>query len=312
MLLIVFVSHVFIRCIAQVQPDSQSAPILVPLEDSLHRAESLIADSDFKNAQIFLEAYLSLHPTSANAHFLLAYSLLRLDKPDASLAEYTRAAKLRIPSAVDLEHVAQDYVLLNDDTDAEKWMTRAVQMNERDANAWYGLGRIEYTRQKFALAITCFQRALELQPESVKAENNLGLAYEALYRISEAENAYRTALEWQKTSTHPSEQPMLNLASLLLDQGKLDEAESLLLKAIKIAPLDPKIHERLGHAYMQDGQFEKAQVEFERDVEISPNSGAFHYMLAQAYRREGLNGKAELEFKRAAELNGSKSTPSAK
>ena len=53
--------------------------------------------------------------TLDQARYLLAYALLRQNKPKDSL-KYTRAA-LQTPTAEQLREVGQDYVLLDDTTD---------------------------------------------------------------------------------------------------------------------------------------------------------------------------------------------------
>jgi Flp pilus assembly protein TadD len=106
----------------------------------------------------------------------------------------------------------------------------------------------------------------------------------------------------------PSEQPMLNLAIVLIHHGRSEEALPLLKKAVTIAPRDPKIREQLGHLYLQEGKLVEAQQEFEAAVALSPDSSAFHFLLGQVYRRQGLDVKAKTEFSRASELNGSHST----
>jgi Flp pilus assembly protein TadD len=286
----------------------------VPLDDnnppiSLEYAAALVARSDFSKAHGYLEGYLQSHSNSADGHYLLAYTLLRLNKPDGSLQEYTTAASLRTPSAKDLLHVAQNYILLNDSADAEKWMTRAIQLDEADADIWYGLGRLQYSDQKFESATKSFQKTLQLEPSSVKAENNLGLAYEALNRNEDAMAAYRAAIDLEKTSVHPSEQPMLNLSAILLKGGDTVQAEPLLRQAALIAPKNPKIHEKLGDLYAQKKQFHEARLEYQEAIGISPDNAALHYLLAQTYKREGLKNEADIEFSRASELLGNKATP---
>ena len=118
-------------------------------DEAIAEARRLVDRGNFKAAQDELGTVIRKVPQSADAGFLLAYVLLRLDRPKESLAEYTRAAGLRPPSAEDLRHVADDYVLLNDFDDADKWMLRAVQLDSGDAESWYGLGRIRYSEQKF-------------------------------------------------------------------------------------------------------------------------------------------------------------------
>ena len=278
-------------------------------QHDLNEARHLVAAGEFKEAEIRLRAYLSQNETSADGRFLLGYVLLRLNNPKESLAEYTHAARLQRPSAEDLKNVALAYVLLEDYDDAQKWMRRSIAMNDKDPDAWYGLGRILYTKQRFQDAVDSFEKTLALDPTSVKAEDNLGLAYEGLNRTEDAIKAYRAALALEPNSKESSsEQPMLNLATIFIHHGRTDEALPLLIKAASISPRDPKIREQLGHLYLQQGRLEEAQHEFEETVALSPDSSAFHFLLGQVYRREGLNDKANTEFSRAAALNGSHST----
>jgi tetratricopeptide (TPR) repeat protein len=276
---------------------------------ALGSAHHQIDQGDFKGAELTLRQFVGNDPRSADAAYLLALVFLRLNEPKESLAEYTRAAALRTPTAEDLKHVADDYVLLNDYDDADKWMLRAVQMNDKDPEAWYALGRIRYTEQRNADAVACFQRSLKLAPHSVKAGDNLGLAYEGLNRTADAIRSFREALVWQKDSPHPSEQPMLNLATTLVELGQIDEAITLLTQAVAIAPQEPKIREQLGQAYLQKGQLPEAQRELEIAVKLSPDSAAYHFLLGRAYKRRGLDAESKAEFARASALNGTHSSP---
>ena len=284
------------------------------VQPALGNARQLISTGQFRQAESILRAYLLTDERSGPGRFLLAYTLFRLDKPKESLEEYTRAAQVQSPSAEDLKNVALNYVLLDDYVDADKWMSRSVQMNEKDPDAWYGLGRIRYTRQRFQDAVDSFQKTLALEPKSVKAENNLGLAYEGLNRTEDAIKAYRRALALEQASSQsvekpPSEQPMLNLAIILIHHDRSEEALPLLTRAVAIAPRDPKIREQLGHLYLQQGKLAEAQHEFEEAVAMSPESSALHFLLGQVYRRQGLDTKAQTEFTRSAALSGSHSSP---
>jgi Flp pilus assembly protein TadD len=301
------------QCLTQTLAGLSSETQITSGQHDLGDAKQLIASGEFRKAEALLRTYLSTYEQSGQGRFLLAYVLLRLNEPKESLTEYTRAAQIQRPSAEDLKNVALDYVLLEDYEDAEKWMKHSVKMNEKDPDAWYGLGRILYTKQRFQGAADCFEKALALDPMSVKAEDNLGLAYEGLNRTEDAIKSYQAALALEENSKEssgkpPSEQPMLNLAIILIHHGRTEEALPLLIKAASISPRDPKILEQLGHLYLQQGSLEQAQHEFEEAVFLSPDNSAFHFLLGQVYRRQGLDDKAKTEFARAAELNGSHST----
>ena len=277
-------------------------------ESSLDTARRRVTAGDFEGAEAVLRTVIDRDAQSAEAHSLLAYCLLRTNRPKDSLAEYTKAAALRTPSSEELRSVANDYALLDDFGDADRWMSRSLQMNDRDAETWYDLGRIRYSLQRFDEAMRCFKKTLELNPRSVKAADNLGLAYEGLNRNADAIEAYWLALDWQAAAAHPSEQPMLNLATLLLTQGKPDEALPLLKQAAAISPKNPAIHAQLGHLYLRADNLPEAQVEFESAVVLSPKRGAYHFLLGQVYRREGMGGKAKAQFDEAASLDGTHSS----
>jgi Flp pilus assembly protein TadD len=166
------------------------------------------------------------------------------------------------------------------------------------------LGRVRYTEQRFSDALSCFQQALKFSPKSVKAENNLGLAFEATNQADAAVAAYRQAIEWQNEGPRDqiSEQPLLNLGIVLLHRGELAEAEPLLTKAAVLAPKDPRIHEQLGHLYMQKADYGAAQAELQKACGLDPDSSSLHFLLGQAYRHEGKQTEAEAEFAISARL----------
>jgi tetratricopeptide (TPR) repeat protein len=277
-------------------------------EEMLLQAKKALHQSQWKEADRLARAYLNNHEQSAEARYALATALFRENQPRESLVEFTHAAKLQTPSAVELRWVALDYVLLGDYGDADTWMTRSVTMDPNDGESWYGLGRIKYTENRFRESTESLDKALQLMPRSVKVEDNLGLAYEGLNRPEDAIAAYRQAIAWQAGSAKPSEQPLLNLGAILVDQGSTDEALPLLLQAESIAPGDSKIHAALGKLYRKSDDLEKARSQFEQAIALDPKSAGLHFQLGQVYRKQGATAKASAEFARASELAGTHSS----
>jgi Flp pilus assembly protein TadD len=280
-----------------------------PEANSLAAAQKLMHDGKFAQADAALRALIAADPKAAEPHYLLAHALLREDKPADSLNEYTKAAALRAPTAAELRSVALDYVLLKDLPDADRWMNKSLTMDGSDAETWYAMGRLRYTQGRYGDALMCFDKTVALNPRSVKGENNLGLAYEALNRNDDALRAYRTAIAWQNDDPLRSEQPLLNLAILLLHRNQLQEAQQLLEQAAKIAPKEPRIHENLGQIYLHTDRIPNAVTEFSSAVALAPLNPRYHYLLGQAYRRSGDDSRAKQEFARSAALNGTHSTP---
>ena len=255
-----------------------------------------------------LRQYLTGHDDAPEARYLLALTLFHEDRPKESLTMYTRAAAGRKPGAKDFHTIALDYVLLHDYTDADTWITRAAREDPHDGEIAYARGRIKYTENRFAEAIASFESALKLMPRSVKAENNLGLAFEGLNQADQAVAAYRQAIFWQAGDPHASEQPLLNLGILLTDRNQLAEALPLLEKAEALAPRDSKVHAALGKLYARQLNLPRAQQELEQAVNAEPKNAGLHFQLGQVYRKEGMQDKARQELAQAAALDGTHSS----
>jgi Flp pilus assembly protein TadD len=292
----------------------------------LAHAKSLLDVGQFAEAENHVRLFLRAHPTSADGHFLLGYALFREihgtavqqghanlkfeeQNAKASLAEYTEGAKYHSPGAFDLKIVALDYVLLRDYVDADKWLTESVELDPRDSEAWYYLGRAKYNEERFTDAIRPFQKCLSLDPRNIKAEDNLGLSYAALGRNEEAIEAYQKAISWQSDSLVKDSGPYIDFGSLLLDQNKPETAVGYFKQGVAISPNESRGHAGLGKAYSKLEQLENAQDELEKAVQLAPENGSLHYVLGQIYRKRGLVDKAQAEFDRTAELNGSHASP---
>jgi len=275
--------------------------------DQLAEARAFLASGLLAKSEASLRTYLTDHPASADAHFLLGDVLFREQKAQASLAEFTAGAKVRRPNSEDLKTVASDYVLLHDYSDADKWFSAATVESTKDANAWYLLGRTKYNEELYNEAIPNFEHALLLRPKYIEAENNLGLSLRALNKLDQARAAFQIAIDWQASSPVDA-QPYLNLGTLLTEQGDLEKAIPCLLKAVSLAPNNPKTHEELAGAYKAQNNLPNAQSELERAVALAPDISALHYKLAEVYRKEGLKDLARHEFEICEKLGSTHSS----
>jgi Flp pilus assembly protein TadD len=334
------------RCLAQTQLPPQSS---IQSEGLLSDAKALFQQAKFGEADRTVRQYLKDHPNSADGRFLLGHILFReiqaqakefetqfpsqthgpmasgramgatssevsisktaQEMAKASLAEFTAGAKFHDPSAADLKIVALDYILLADYPDADKWLTRMLEWAPNDSEGWYYLGRTKYNENRFAEAISAFQQCLKLDPQNVKAEDNLGLSLAGLGRNEEATAAYQQAIAWQAQSLEKNSGPYIDLGSLLIDENRSQDAIANLLRAIEIAPRESRAHELLGKAYTRLEDFPKAQAELEKAIELSPQAPNLHCMLAPVYRKQGLAEKTKTEYERCAALTGTHSTP---
>ncbi len=99
------------------------------------------------------------------------------------------------------------------------------------------------------------EAAIELKPENSKCQNLLGLIYFRLELHDKAIEVYRDLI-----SRHPQEESLrLNLATVFIGCGRLDDAERELEKAIEIEPTHEKAHRTLAVVLMKKGEDEKAR-----------------------------------------------------
>jgi len=287
----------------ETQPATQADP-------DLKHAQDLLDQGKIADAENAVRSYLMLHQRSADAHYLLGFVLFRKPDPRASLAEFTEAAKYRTPKASDLMIVGFDYVLLEDYADADKWFGRVLQWEPNNSSAWYYFGRTKYNENRSKEAIDAFERCLRLDPKNVKAEDNLGLCYQAMQRNDEATQCFKSAIAWQGDAPTNSG-PFIDLGIALVDKNKLTEALPYLQKAVVISPDESRAHQELGKTYLKLNRLPDAQSELERAAKLAPKDAPLHFILGQVYRREGYAEKAKAEFAQYAELSGTHSTPDA-
>lgn len=258
---------------------------------------------DWARAEASLRSAIVSHPDAGEAHFLLGYTLYREDQASASLAEYITGARLEKPDANDLAVVAMDYILLHDYADADRWLTQAVAWDVSNPLYWYYLGRTKYVENRFQGAIEAFDRCLAIHPHDVRAEYNLGQAFQGLGQNGQAALAYRTAIAWQKGLARSDAQPYLDLGILQLNQGNAAGAADNLQTAASLDEKNPSIHEELGQAYEQINRLPSAQAELERAVELAPNVPSLHFVRGRIYQKQGLREKAQKQYALCASLN---------
>jgi tetratricopeptide (TPR) repeat protein len=275
----------------------------------LYESKARVHLEQFTAAESTLRRYLLLHADSEDALYLLAYVLHREGKATESLETYTKAAQHRAPIGDDLKIVGLNYILLNDYPAAIKWLERAVDADPKNKEAWYFLGRAYYTRSRIAEARKAFLMVLALDPRDAKAENNLGLIFESEAQPDAAMDAYRKAIAWQGQSLHSSEQPYLNLGSLLMAQSREGEAIPLLQKAVELAPANAICHMKLGTANLRLGKLADAQRDLEKAVQLAPNDPVAHYQLGKLYKQMKALDRAKAEFDRTAELQSQAASP---
>ena len=253
------------------------------------------SQSSLAGQEADLRAALTKQPESASLLYALALVQRKLNHPHASLDTYTQAARHRKPTPQELQSVALDYVLLSDYDDAIHWLEIAEGMAPSDVEILYSLGRCYYSKSRYVDAGKMFQQVLAIDPTHLKAEENLGLVYDATNHPQEAESALRKAVSWSDEDSK-DEWPFLDLGNFLLEQNRPQEALDPLERAVSIRPDSAIAHERLGHALVATNQSAEGIVELEKSADLDPKNPKVHFELGRALRQAGRAQEAQKEF----------------
>jgi tetratricopeptide (TPR) repeat protein len=149
---------------------------------------------------------------------------------------------------------------------AAELICKAIGWNGAKPAYHTNLGNVLQRQSRFEEAVGCYDRAIDLQPESVAAYSNRGVALQFLGRLEEAGASLERALELRPESTEAH----ANLGSLRLKQGRPAEAEACERRALAIQPEYADAWSNLGTALDVLGRATEALAAFERAVELKP------------------------------------------
>jgi len=291
------------------------------VHEGLGRAAT--ARGDHEAAVEHFRLALALQPDASSLHYLLGQALRR--------GGDLEAARRQLAAAGDGAVQLPDPLLLEITGLAESAQFYIIQGGEAAADA------------RWDQAAGAFQKALEIDPDSVAAHRGLGFALSRLGDPAGAERELRLALEGLDGGSEMAGQVAGLLGDLLLTQGRDEEAIPYLRRGIAVLE-DPAAraaqrqaladtYARLGRlkealaeydailaapggdtaatrvrratALVNLGRGDEALAEFRRAVDGSPADAGVRLRYAEALEFLGRPGEAEAQRRRARELSAS-------
>jgi tetratricopeptide (TPR) repeat protein len=144
---------------------------------------------------------------------------------------------------------------------------QVLELDDRTAPAYVGLGGIAMHRKQFAEAAARFRRALELDPGLVEFHHHLGIALTEQGLYSEAEASFRRLLELQPRHAEGCN----NLGVALAKQEKMSEAADWFRRSLQMRPDDAQTHYNLGNVLEVQSKLSEAVVSFQRVLDLNPD-----------------------------------------
>ncbi len=194
---------------------------------------------------------------------------------------------------------AQQAIARQDWEKAEKLLSQATKVDPHNQEAWQLLITVLIRQNKWDEAK---KLPAEIRDKKVKAGVLTVLADIAYLRRDwkEAEAIYKQVLELDPNNATA----LNNYGYMLAELGeRLDEAEKMIRKALKIRPNEPAFWDSLGWVYFQRGEYKEALRWVEKAVKAQPHDAELRYHLGMIFWKLGEREKALRELKEAVKID---------
>lgn len=202
----------------------------------------------------------------------------------AGSGSYTKQTSLDHQAKMDVMKSATEYDMARqsyfagDLAKALERVDRSIAINNQVAKSHVLRGRILIEMGALDGALDSLHTAEALSPENVDAQYYLGLVYERLAEHDEALTHYQAAADLNPEDA----QYVVAAAEMLVDEGRVDEAQSYILSRRERFDHNAGVRQTLGHIAMIQGDHARALAMFSEARTLAPDDTDILEDLAQA------------------------------
>jgi tetratricopeptide (TPR) repeat protein len=222
---------------------------------------------------------------------------LHLRKGDFAQYKYEREkAAIDYPTDPDDQLQLGDvYLAIHQTEDAVKYFRRALDEDPASLQAINDLGRAYLDLQDYDNAIDMFGKCLGRDASYYPCAVNLGASYLESKRYALASNILTIAHRLQPERG----EALVNIGYLADVNGDWKRAVTYYVQAMTVYPYAPEAYINLGLDYNNHGYYELAQSALLKGLAVAPNDGRLHFVLGDVYARQGNQSMATAQFKMA-------------
>ncbi len=258
----------------------------------------LLQSEDFQSAAASFSDILRAEPMNDKARLGLAIALIGLEKPAEASREIARLLT-RAPKDIKLlEMAAQTFRQQQRFAETEKVLKRRLDLGDAAADWWALYGDALDAQKKTAEAVSAYQQAVKINPDSINYRYALGSLYWKQIRYDEATREFTEILRREPNEPRAS----FNLGDIYLTNREAAKAVPLLEIAVKSFPEEFDTRFALGRAYLLTDKYQTAVEQFEVAVKLRPEIAEGFYQLGLALQKAGRRETSQIAFKKAQEL----------
>lgn len=196
---------------------------------------------------------------------------------EAALVWYKKVLAVAPDYAEALSNIGAVLLEQNEPEQAKDALERAIALNANHAEANCNMGMVLVSLERHAEAVSWLERALQLRPNYLEA--HLGVAIAAIeseaYEVATRHAEYARALPITKAKQFAM------LATVYREVGKDALSREMLDAACAIEPDHKETLAALGHQLMEDGKMEEAERLLLRAISLYPDHLPARFQFAQ-------------------------------
>jgi predicted Zn-dependent protease len=269
----------------------------------MRRAMALVNGGDIENGRRALRDLTKQAPDNIRVWYLLSQVERRAGDATAALDAAERIRTLDPDSAFGVLALAEARMAAGDPAGAATALEARVSAARADdietgmfARMSSALAMALQESGETGRAVSVLEAATARVPQDEGLRFELGAAYDRDRRFDAAERVFREMI-----AGDPAQADALNyLGYLLADRGeRLDEAVSLIRRALDVERDNPSYLDSLGWAYFRLGDFAQAQAPLERAAAALPRTSVIQDHLGDLYLQMKRYREAVSAFDRA-------------
>jgi len=180
---------------------------------------------------------------------------------------------------------------------AAREFSRAAELEPNNSEAWRLLASTYNKTNRTEEAVTTYQKAINAQPDYYRHYLDFGNFYLFRSEFRHAEELHRRV-----TDIAPNlAEGHMDLGLALMEQGRFQEAETSLLRALRLTRT-PQILTNVGALYYAEERFEEALSYFQASLAEGASSAFLYADLGDAFRHLGRNTEAMEAYRNASVL----------